>query len=77
VSRPATTTAAALRILASEIRSPDDVPAMCLRDAANMIERQDAAIRQALVCAQAIWPRGKDCEHTQAREIFAALEGAI
>lgn len=72
----ATTTAAALRVLADEIRDPDDVPALCLRDAAALIERQDAAIKQALVCALAIWPRGKDCEHKQAREMFGALEGA-
>ncbi len=28
----------ALRILADDIQSPDDIPAMCLRDAADMIE---------------------------------------
>lgn len=35
----------ALRILANDIRSPDDIPAMCLRDAAAMIDSLVYAIR--------------------------------
>jgi len=32
------TTAAALRILANDIQSPDDIPATCLREAADRLE---------------------------------------
>lgn len=74
MSKESTTTAASLRVLANEISAPDYVPALCLRDAAALIERQAAAIAQARTCALAIWPRGKDCEHAQARELFNALE---
>lgn len=38
----------ALRILASEIQSPDHIPATCLRDAAAMIEALRAVIEQTL-----------------------------
>ena len=34
----------ALRKLADEIQSPDDIPAMCLRDAADMIESLHSAL---------------------------------
>lgn len=38
----------ALRILANDIRSPDEIPAMCLRDAAAMIESLVWAIRTTI-----------------------------
>lgn len=38
----------ALRILAAEIKSPDHVPAMCLRDAASMIESLRWAIETTI-----------------------------
>ena len=38
------TVSAALRILANDITSPDDVPAQCLREAAGLIESQAAEI---------------------------------
>ena len=38
----------ALRILAGQIQSPDHVPAMCLRDAAAMIESLELAIRTTI-----------------------------
>lgn len=50
-------TAQALRLLAAEIQAPDDVPACCLRDAADLIAAQAAEIermkreREALVNA--------------------------
>lgn len=34
----------ALRSLAAEIRSPDRIPALCLREAADMIERMRATL---------------------------------
>lgn len=34
----------ALRILAQDIRSPDDIPFLCLMAAAGMIEEQQAEI---------------------------------
>ena len=37
----------ALRLLADEIQSPDDVPAACLRDAATLIEKLRAAVADA------------------------------
>lgn len=39
----------ALRILASQIQSPDHIPAMCLRDAAAMIESLTHAIHETLM----------------------------
>ena len=39
-------TAKALRILASQIQAPDDIPAICLRDAADLIERQADQIKR-------------------------------
>lgn len=50
----ATTTAQALRLLAAEIQAPDDVPACCLRDAADLIAAQAAeieALRSAMLSA--------------------------
>ena len=38
----------ALRILAGQIQAPDHVPAMCLRDAACMIESLELAIRTTI-----------------------------
>jgi hypothetical protein len=38
----------ALRILAADIKAPDHVPAMCLRDSAAMIESLHEAIRLTL-----------------------------
>jgi hypothetical protein len=38
----------ALRILAEQIQAPDHVPAMCLRDAAAMIESLELAIRTTI-----------------------------
>ena len=38
----------ALRILAEEIQAPDHIPAMCLRDAAAMIESLTLAIRTTI-----------------------------
>jgi len=38
----------ALRILAEQIQAPDHVPAMCLRDAACMIESLELAIRTTI-----------------------------
>lgn len=38
----------ALRILASEIRAPDHIPATCLRDAAAMIDSLVWAIRTTI-----------------------------
>ena len=37
-----------LRILAAEIQAPDHIPAMCLRDAAAMIESLELAIRTTI-----------------------------
>lgn len=37
----------ALRLLADQIQSPDNVPAMCLRDAACMIESLASALERA------------------------------
>ena len=39
----------ALRILADQINAPDHIPAMCLRDAAAMIESLTYAIRQTIM----------------------------
>lgn len=38
----------ALRLLAADIKAPDHVPAMCLRDAAAMIESLVFAIKTTL-----------------------------
>lgn len=38
----------ALRILAGQIQAPDHIPAMCLRDAAYMIESLELAIRTTI-----------------------------
>jgi hypothetical protein len=38
----------ALRILAADIQAPDHIPAMCLRDAAAMIESLTLAIRTTI-----------------------------
>jgi hypothetical protein len=38
----------ALRILAADIQAPDYIPAMCLRDAAAMIESLTLAIRTTI-----------------------------
>jgi len=38
---------AALRILANDIKSPDDVPALCLREAADRIDQMNAALKVA------------------------------
>jgi len=38
----------ALRILAADIQAPDHIPAMCLRDAAAMIESLELAIRTTI-----------------------------
>lgn len=37
----------ALRILADQITAPDDIPAMCLRDAAAMIESLATQLAEA------------------------------
>ena len=39
----------ALRILAAQIQAPDHIPAMCLRDAATMIETLTDAIHETLM----------------------------
>lgn len=47
-------TAQALRLLAAEIQTPDDVPACCLRDAADQLADQAAeikALRSAMLSA--------------------------
>lgn len=44
------TLVAALRILANDIKSPDDVPALCLREAADRIEEL-AALREVTCIA--------------------------
>lgn len=69
-------TAQALRLLADEIRAPDDVPACCLRDAAGLIERQARAIAVARAEFGKIWPAGSACEHRHAAAGFKALEVA-
>ena len=40
------TVAASLRILANDITSPDNVPALCLREAAGLIEAQAVEIER-------------------------------
>ena len=40
------TLAAALRILANDIQSPDDVPATCLREAADRLEELEHTIAE-------------------------------
>jgi hypothetical protein len=45
MSDPATT-AKALRILADQIQAPDDVPACCLREAAEMVTRLAADVER-------------------------------
>ena len=46
----------ALRSLADEITSPDDIPAMCLRDAANMIEQLRIAVADAVCRPMGVVP---------------------
>lgn len=50
----------ALRILASEIKAPDHVPATCLRDAANMIEALRKVIEETLEANRGL-ADGDDC----------------
>jgi hypothetical protein len=38
---------AALRILVNDIQSPDDIPATCLREAADRLEELDQALGEA------------------------------
>lgn len=73
----ATTSAQALRILAAEIQAPDHVPSLCLRDAADLIERQAAAIAEARAAFALIWPDGATCTHTHAAAGFRALDAAM
>ena len=59
----------ALRILADEIKAPDDIPEMCLRDAAAMIEslveqRDDARL-------QAEIERDKHCHPDHGGHLFS------
>lgn len=56
----------ALRLLADEIRSPDDIPAMCLRDAADMIEAlrvdatsPDTILQVTIPAVPVAQPRGR------------------
>lgn len=65
--------AEALRLLAGEILAPDDVPAMCLRDAAALIEAQAARMARARAALLLIWPDGEKCQHVHAREAFEEL----
>lgn len=46
----------ALRELANQIQSPDDIPAMCLRDAANMIETLRSVVADATRCPMGVVP---------------------
>lgn len=73
----ATTTAQALRLLADEIQAPDHVPSLCLRDAADLIERQAEAIAKARAAFALIWPDGPACEHRHAAAGFRALDAAM
>jgi len=59
----------ALRLLAGEIKAPDDIPEMCLRDAAAMIEslveqRDDARL-------QAEIERDKHCHPDHGGHLFS------
>lgn len=65
--------ALALRLLAAEIQAPDDIPAMCLRDAADLIEAQAARMARARAALLLIWPKGEACERIHAREAFKEL----
>jgi hypothetical protein len=40
------TLAAALRILANDIQSPDNIPALCLMEAADRLEEQSQTIAE-------------------------------
>jgi hypothetical protein len=40
------TLASALRILADDIQSPDNIPALCLMDAADRLEEQERTITE-------------------------------
>lgn len=42
----------------------------------HVIEEQRVRIRRARNHLLSIWPSGKDCEHTAARQAFLALEEA-
>ena len=59
----------ALRILADEIKAPDDIPEICLRDAAAMIERlveqRDDARLQAEI------ERDKHCHPDHGGHLFS------
>lgn len=46
----------ALRILANAIQAPDEVPAMCLRDAARMIENLRMQVADAVAMPQHLVP---------------------
>jgi hypothetical protein len=58
------TMCAALRILANDIHSPDDIPAMCLRDAANMIEELVRELDALWKAAEGL-RKAKGRHHTQ------------
>ena len=70
--------AAALRALADEIKAPDDVPAMCLRDAAAMVLDQAEELA-ALRRNRAAWEAsGQDAEkrsrYAEARALLLEAE---
>lgn len=65
-------TSQALRLLADQIQAPDDVPALCLREAADLIDRlATAADPDALVIAHSVGYHSRDDE---VRGLRAQLE---
>ena len=61
----------ALRILAKDIHAPDHVPAMCLRDAAAMIEAMHGAIEDTLR-ENSHLADGDDCTLKRLKEVIGA-----
>ncbi len=60
----------ALRELAKEIRSPDDIPAMCLLDAADMIEMLRRCVADAIRSPIGITP--DSCDWITVKELDEA-----
>lgn len=65
----------ALRELANQIESPDDVPAMCLRDAAELIESLRMAVADAVrrpmgvVPESASWMTAEEMDAAESRRV--------
>jgi hypothetical protein len=69
---PIETMCHALRTLAYDIKSHDDVPALCLRDAANMLEelaRSNAELRKALEPFAKLCEIWAECEESEQLEV--------